>query len=288
MGFLRTLTRVALIRLILSFIILAGAYIGAQIAIAYAVKAAPAKYAPDVRIAAILAACGLLLAVYVLVVRLFERRRAEELAAGAGAPQAIGGAILGFVLFCAVYAILMAMGVAHWGGVLGVSAVAPPLLAALLAGVGEELAVRGGFFRILEDSMGSLVALVASAILFGLLHAMNKGATPISTAAIALEAGLLLAAAYMWTRNLWLPIGLHFGWNFTEGGVFGAAVSGGASKGGVVKATLSGDPLLTGGAFGPEASVVAVGVSLAVTVVMLVLAARAGRWKPLRFRMMLD
>ena len=58
---------------------------------------------------------------------------------------------------------------------------------------------------------------------FGLIHAANKGATLESTLAIALEAGILLAASYILTRSLWLPIGLHFGWNFTEGGIFGAA-----------------------------------------------------------------
>ncbi|HWE46772.1 MAG TPA: CPBP family intramembrane glutamic endopeptidase [Caulobacteraceae bacterium] len=288
MGLFRTLTRVSLIRLLLSFVILVVAYVGAQIGIGVALKATPKAYASLVEAALVLAACAALLAVYVLVVRLFERRGAKELAPGAGAPQALGGAVTGFLLFCAVYAILMAMGVAHWGGFIGFANVLPPLLAALLAAVGEELAVRGGFFRIVEDSLGSLVALVLSAALFGVLHAFNKGATLVSTAAIALEAGLLLAAAYMWTRNLWFAIGLHFGWNFTEGGVFGASVSGVLSKGGVVSAPLHGSDLFTGGAFGPESSVVAVGVGVVFAVVFLIAAARGGHWKPLRFRMMLD
>src|SRR5581483_7760086 len=104
-----------------------------------------------------------------------------------------------------------------------------------------------------------------------------------SSAAIALEAGILLAAAYLLTRSLWLPIGLHFGWNFTEGGIFGAAVSGNGAKG-LINTSLSGPQLLSGGAFGPEASVAAVGVCLVAAVVMLVLAARRGEWRPLRLR----
>ena len=66
---------------------------------------------------------------------------------------------------------------------------------------------------------------------------------------IVLEAGVLLGLAYAATRSLWLPIGLHFGWNFTEGGIFGASVSGRAYHG-MFKFSLSGSDILTGGAFG--------------------------------------
>jgi hypothetical protein len=116
-----------------------------------------------------------------------------------------------------------------------------------------------------------------------LLHAGNHGATTASTLAIALEAGILLAAAYVLTRSLWLPIGLHFGWNFTEGGIFGAAVSGGKSHG-LIATSFSGPDWLTGGAFGPEASVPAVVLCVITAMILLVLAIRRGEWKPMRFR----
>src|SRR5262249_39839900 len=116
---------------------------------------------------------------------------------------------------------------------------------------------------------------------FGLLHAANPGATVVSTVAIALEAGALLGMAYAASRSLWLPIGLHFGWNFTEGGLFGAAVSGGHSQG-VINSTIAGPALVTGGLFGPEASVIAVAVCLFATVVLSVSAVRRGRWRPWR------
>jgi hypothetical protein len=90
----------------------------------------------------------------------------------------------------------------------------------------------------------------------------NSGATTVSTVAIALEAGVLLGAAYAACGSLWLPIGLHFGWNFTEGGVFGVAVSGRKAGAGIVNMPLSGSALWTGGQFGPEASLVAVAVCL--------------------------
>ena len=162
-------------------------------------------------------------------------------------------------------------------------------LIALVSGIAEELVFRGVLFRLLEDSFGTTVALVLSAAVFGLLHGANPGATLVSTVAIAVEAGVLLAAAYAWSRSLWLVMGLHFAWNFTEGGIFGAAVSGGAMKG-VLNFPLSAQApaLLSGGRFGPEASVVAVGVCFALAAVFMVLAARAGHWRPVRFKLLVD
>ena len=82
----------------------------------------------------------------------------------------------------------------------------------------------------------------------------------------------------MVTRSLWLPIGLHFGWNFTEGGLFGAAVSGGKAEG-IVKTVITGPPLISGGEFGPEASLIALAVCLLVTAILLAIAIRRGHWR---------
>jgi hypothetical protein len=284
----RTITRVALVRLIVFFVVLVAAYAGVQLALSQIAKLVPKEFAYAAVPVAALCLCVMLLVVYALLVWLIERRKARELSPMRGIPLAIGGAVFGFALFCVVYAILWTMGLAHWQGISGFGALAAPALAAIVAATGEELAMRGGVFRILEDSFGTAVALILSAALFGFLHSFNHGATTVSTAAIALEAGVLLAAAYAVSRNLWLPIGLHFGWNFTEGGVFGAAVSGGSGHKGIVAMPLSGSDLLTGGAFGPEASVVAVAVCLVAAVVLLAMTIRRKRWVPLSFHMMLD
>ena len=142
-------------------------------------------------------------------------------------------------------------------------------------------AVRGVVFRRLEQGLGTTIALVISAVLFGLMHAGNRGATWISTLAIVLESGVLLGLAYTATRSLWLPIGLHFGWNFTEGGIFGAAVSGGQNTG-LIVAPLSGSPLITGGAFGPEASLAALIVSLCASTALACYVVREGAWRSKR------
>jgi hypothetical protein len=285
-GVLATLPRIGLIRLVgLGFPLV----LGLGLVLAFHFEVGRKQLSPALDFAATLALTLALPVVYALLVRLFEGRRPGELALRPGASRLALGAAIGFGLFSAVYAVFAAMGVATWHGFNGFGAVAPALLLAVVAGVGEELIFRAVFFRLLEETFGSTIALVLSAAVFGLMHAGNPGATALSSVAVALEAGLMLAAAYAWSRNLWLPIGIHLAWNFTQGGVFGAAVSGGKSEG-VFNIALSGSasPLITGGAFGPEASLVAVAICLCAGAVFLVAAIRAGRWRKASFRMVLD
>ncbi|MGH8327584.1 MAG: lysostaphin resistance A-like protein [Steroidobacteraceae bacterium] len=270
-----------LVRLLIFFAVLLAADIGAQFGRAWAIRHAPPGHRDWVWLGSALLLAAILLSVYVGLVRSLERRATRELEPRI--PHAIAGIILGLALFSSVFGLLQVMGVAQWRGVSAAGFdVIPMLSVAIMAAVGEELAFRGALFRILEESFGTSMALALSAALFGLLHAINPGATVVSTVAIALEAGVLLGAAYALTRNLWFPIGLHFGWNFTEGGIFGASVSGGSTTHGVFSVSLSGPRLLTGGKFGPEASVIAIAVCLAVAIVLLVFAARNGRWIPMR------
>jgi len=142
------------------------------------------------------------------------------------------------------------------------------IMAAAVAAVSEEVLFRGIIFRITEESLGSWLSLVISALLFGAAHLLDKNANLQAGVAIALEAGVFLAAAYMVTRRLWFVIGAHFGWNFTEGGIFGAAVSGTSSPG-LLKANVTGPAYLSGGMFGVEASVVTITICFLVALAFL-------------------
>ncbi|WP_431039410.1 CPBP family intramembrane glutamic endopeptidase [Streptomyces sp. P6-2-1] len=94
------------------------------------------------------------------------------------------------------------------------------------AAVTEELMYRGLLFRLVERGLGTYLALALSGVVFAAAHLLNENATLLGACAIAVEAGGMLAAAYAATRSLWLPIGVHFGWNFAEAGIFGTEVSG--------------------------------------------------------------
>jgi membrane protease YdiL (CAAX protease family) len=243
---------------------------------------AHALHLPHTGAAGVLQALALISAVvgaYVGYVRLIERRRVIELGRAGAVTQLARGYLLGTGLFCATVLTLCLLGIGTISRGDGWRAVPAGLAAALAAAFAEEILIRGVVFRIVEESLGSWIALAFSAALFGGLHAFNPGATFVSTLSIALEAGVLLAAAYVYSRTLWLPIGLHTAWNFTEGGLFGASVSGGPQHG-LLRSDFAGRALLTGGEFGPESSVVAVVICLAAGLALLVLAQRRQRLVP--------
>lgn len=187
------------------------------------------------------------------------------------------GALIGFSAFTAVMLLIAAFGGwkdLSWGSLGG-----PIAAAGMMASVAvvEETLFRGVVFRILEERAGTVLALVLSAALFGATHLVNVNATLWGTLVIAMTGGLLLAAAYVQARSLWLPIGLHFAWDFTHGGIFGAVLSGSdTAPQGLLHTTLSGSTVLTGGTFGPEGSLVALLVCLVPTALLLRRAAHTG------------
>ncbi len=284
-GFLARASRWAVVRFVVFAVVLIVGLIASKLAANLLVPPAPSPLHHPLLLLANLLSPALLLGLYILTVRWLERRSATELDLRRGAPQLLIGAGVGVVLMGAVYLVLWALGLAAFGPGTGLTGLGGGLAAAFAAAVLEELLLRAVLFRILEEATGTTVAVAVSAVVFGLLHGLNPGATLVSTAAIAIEAGVLLALAYALTHNLWLAIGIHMAWNFTEGSIYGAAVSGGAPAPSLVRATLSGPGLLTGGAFGPEASVVSVGVSLVASAILVAMILRRGGWRPRTLRL---
>lgn len=184
------------LRLIVLVVVLVVLYGGAQALPLILLKLGLQPPADPVRLAtgalaALAALCG-----YLLLVRWMEKRRITELGGSGASMGLIAGIVLGFGLFTAVFAVLSALGVARIDGVAGTDGLGLALAIALASAVGEEIIFRGVIFRIVEDGCGTLVALIVSAALFGLIHLANAGATLTSAAAIMLEAGVLLGAAY--------------------------------------------------------------------------------------------
>ena len=214
---------------------------------------------------------------YRIVIRRVDKREPLELSRE-GAAGIWWGTAAGIGLFTATIAAIAVFGgyrILGWGSFEAFLAVFGLMCA---VGVAEELLFRGVIFRFLEETTGTWGALAVSAVLFGGAHMMNPNATLWGGLAIALEAGLMLGAAYVATRSLWLPIGIHIGWNAAQAGIFGTAVSG--SEGafaGLLLGETRGLTMIGGGAFGPEGSIFAVLFCGAVTVYLLRLAHRRGQ-----------
>jgi len=223
------------------------------------------------------------LALYAAYVRLIERRPVDELGTNGASAEVGCGLAIGVALFAVTMGILWSLGDATVEPGDGSRALVTGFAAAASAALVEETLLRAVFFRIVEERLGTWVSLALSAVLFGALHAATPGASLVSTVAIALEAGILLAAAFVYTRRLWMPIGMHLGWNFSEGGLFGAAVSG-RPVSGYLHSHFDGPAFLSGGRFGAESSIVAVLVCLVVGVALVVAAHRRGRVVPFPLR----
>ena len=216
--------------------------------------------------------------------RWIERAPDRELEfAGAGRELALGLAG-GAALFSVMTGIVALLGGFEIMGLRGAGAIWSMLSLAVFSSVFEEILLRGIVFRQLEAWLGSWIALALSSALFGALHITNPGATWFSSVAIAVEAGILLGAAYMLTRRLWLAIGIHAAWNFTQGWVFSVPVSGGEAPLGLLITRRLGPEWLTGGDFGLEASVVAMVVASLAGVILLLLAIQRGQLLPAPWR----
>ncbi len=234
------------------------------------------------------AAAATLLAYAVMV------RRADHRSLGSAGLTARGlfsetgiGLLIGGGVFSAVMGMMRAVGVYHIAGVNPHFRPLVPLLLFLLLAVFQEAAVRGYIFQTLERRWGTGVALAGSVVFFGLAHlgspvdGLTTAQWLVGPAFISVETGLLFTAAYLLTRRLWLPIGIHWGWNFFETSIYGAANTGswGDEPNTLFSDRFSGPFLLTGGPFGPEASVICLLVGGYAGLLLLRLAIRKGQWR---------
>ncbi|PQZ98280.1 hypothetical protein CQ017_11750 [Arthrobacter sp. MYb224] len=183
-----------------------------------AIAAWPRNPVAALAIGPILAAA--MICLYIWTGRRVERRKVEEFPSDHGVRHLLAGTGLGVLMSGATVGILALFGaytITGWGSISGMLAVAGMMCA---IAVSEEVFFRGVVFRLLHGRWGTAVALGASAILFGLVHLVNPDASLPGAFAIMIEAGIMLGAAYLATRSLWLAIGVHFGWNFATTGLF--------------------------------------------------------------------
>lgn len=229
-----------------------------------------------------LVASAFVLGFYALLCRLIEQRRITELSRHTMLSGTAKGLATGFLLITAAVAVM------YIGGGYRIISFTPTwdllwiFLYCALTAVTEECVFRGAIYRITENSLGTAAAMAISAILFGGAHILNPNASLWTSVAIAIEAGILFGAVYARSGNLWLPIGIHWAWNFTEGRIWGLPVSGSTKMTSLFHADTSGSELFTGGAFGPEASLTVVVLCSLLSVYLIYDLHRTGRWVPFR------
>jgi membrane protease YdiL (CAAX protease family) len=183
--------------------------------------------------------------------------------AAQGLPRAKGwlkhfgiGAIVGFFL-----TVLAVLPIHFWGhtkvlfdhGIFVFPKVCAVIVVLLFGALAEELMFRGYPFQHLEKGIGAAGAIAVFSLLYGLLHLLNPGAGRWGVVNTVLI-GILLSIAYLRTRSLWLPWGIHFGWNATLGSIFGLSVSGFRFFNVYARTTATGPWWATGGSYGVEAS----------------------------------
>lgn len=224
------------------------------------------------------------LAAYALYVRLVEQRPVAELSGRPALAEFGLGLLGGAALVAAIVGALALLGVYRFeavnAGALGLGAAFGQMV---FVGVFEELLTRAIVLRLLERSLGSWPALAISSALFGLAH-LPGNSSDVLAIAVAVVAGGMLGAAYLVTRRLWLCIALHTGWNFTLGSIFSIAVSGHERTAGLITGSLVGPQWLTGGAYGLEASAVALVVLLGAGLWLLKVAVARGQLVARQFR----
>jgi hypothetical protein len=219
-------------------------------------------------------------AVYIGYAQFIEQRAVSELALPSMGRELGIGILIGAGLYSTCELILMALGIFRINGFNPLSYMIPAIAMAISSSVYEELLFRGVLFCSVEKWFGSWAALVVSSLVFGLTHLLNPQGTMEGALFIAVEAGTLLAAAFMLTRRLWLSIGFHLAWNYTQSAIFSGIVSGNEAQQGLIRSTMKGPDWLTGGSFGVESSVLALAVCTTTGIVMLVMAAKRGKIVP--------
>jgi membrane protease YdiL (CAAX protease family) len=216
---------------------------------------------------------------YILFVRLIEKREATEFSSFRISLLPLG-TFVGLVWFAMLILMLYLAGHYQISGVGFPNRALSAVIFALGTAIWEEVTFRGLLFRVTEQTFGTWIGVLASAVVFGAVHGLNPNASLAASIAIILESGVLLAAAYFATRTLWLPIGLHFGWNFAEDFIFGVRMSGHAARPAIVEGTLTGSPLWTGGDYGLESSIWAIGMAAIMSAILIVIAVRRGEIVP--------
>jgi membrane protease YdiL (CAAX protease family) len=216
-----------------------------------------------VRAIRLLVSASVMLATYYLLFRHYEKRDITELSTTGLLSEGLLGLLASAMCISLTIVVLYVLGYYEVLSIRNASTLLLLLAFITTLSVFEEVIFRGIIYRITEENLGTNLALIISALLFGLMHLPNEHANAISVISAA-SGGILLGTLFGLTRRLWLPIFFHAGWNWTQASL-GVAVSGVDDLPVFIESRLEGPELITGGAFGPENSVITIVLVLALS-----------------------
>jgi uncharacterized protein len=220
--------------------------------------------------------------IYIYLFSLYEKRKITELSFSSFGRSANLGFFAGFLLQSLFIFILFIAGSYSIIHVNPFSYMIPAFTMALTAGFVAEIIIIGIVFRLIEQQFGTAVSLTIMIVLFIIAHSGVKDGNLISVLSTSINAGLLLPAAYVFARNLWLPIFFHFAWDFTEPGIYGAINPSISITKSLFESKISGPRLITGGPLGPQNSIQALLICLITGLIFLWLAKRKNNIIPFR------
>lgn len=223
------------------------------------------------------ASAGIGLVTYIKLFRLYEKRQIDELSARFFIRDALSGFLIGAGLQGFIVLILFFTGNYSVQHLNRITILLPALSTSVAAGFVAELLILGVLFRYIENITGTITALIFFVILFAILHG-GEGTTFLSVTSTAAQAGFLLPAAFIATRRLWLPIFLHFAWDFTEPGIFGGINPGNSIDKTLITSNIRGQEILTGGNFGPQNSIQGLFLCVIAGVILLWIAKKRGNF----------
>jgi len=222
-------------------------------------------------IADALVSLSVMLLLYRLYAKWIEKRKAVEIAGSKSLSEWGAGILISFALVGFMVLLMVLLG---YYRIDRIDSLAILLDAFVFFGMGafiQVMAFRLILYRLTEEFLGSWLAFVLIAVIFSVIHLGNPDAGVWSTVSLIIG-DVLLFAAFLYTRRLWLVWGIHWGWNFFQDGIFGMPNSGVTELVSWIHPIIQGPEWITGGGFGIETSYIAVFLSLVVGLVILKMA----------------
>jgi membrane protease YdiL (CAAX protease family) len=214
--------------------------------------------------------------------RIIEKREAYEFGLRRAVPEFLLGVILALSVVGTTVFVFFQAGIYQIGSFNAPLIIVSSLATYMTGSLMQEIIARLIVYRLTEEFLGTWAAIAISALFFGIAHAANPNQTALSTFNLIITSFLFIGP-FMLSRRVWMVLGMHFAWNFTQTGIFGMPNSG-IPIPGYITPIINGPDWLTGGAVGIENSVLTVGLSLALSAILMVVVIRRGQIVKPRWR----